>query len=196
MLKSSTDRWLLCALTLLAALGLSSGAQAQATTQLKVGVVNVRQLLEEAPQYKAAMTALENEFKPRQKEIETQQKEYKAREDKLQRDGAVMAEAERAKAERDLRDRQRELVRRQNEFLEDLNVRRNEELGKLNKTLLQEVQTYAKAQGYDLIVGDGVLFAKDSLNVTSAVIASLRGKAPAAAPAAGTTPPKPAEKKP
>ena len=196
MLKSSIDRWVLCSLLLLGALGLSSTARAQATTQLKVGVVNVRQLLEEAPQYKAAMSALENEFKPRQKEIEGQQKEYKSREDKLQRDGAVMAEAERAKAERDLRDRQRELVRRQNEFLEDLNVRRNEELGKLNKTLLQEVQTYAKAQGYDLIVGDGVLFAKDSLNVTSAVIASLRKQSPAAPPAAGAAPKPPADKKP
>ena len=44
----------------------------------------------------------------------------------LAKDGAVMAEAERRNAEKTLRDGQRELARKQNEFLEDLNVRRNE----------------------------------------------------------------------
>ena len=97
---------------------------------------------------------------PRRREIENQQKELKAREDKLTRDSAVMSEAERGKAERELRDGQREVQRRQNEYVEDLNVRRNEELGKLQRTLLQEVQTYAKAQGFDLVVGDGVLYAR------------------------------------
>ncbi len=52
-------------------------------------------------------------------------------------------------------------ARKQNEFVEDLNVRRNEELGRLQTTLLTEVQTYAKAQGFDLVIGDGVLYAKD-----------------------------------
>jgi len=179
---------------LLAALlaGVCSTAQAE----LKIGVVSVPQLMEESPQAKSAMQALQDDFMPRRREIETQQKELKAREDKLARDSAVMSEAERSKVEKDLRDGQRDLARRQNEYVEDLNVRRNEELGKLQRTLLQEVQTYARAQGFDLVIGDGVLFAKDGLNITAAVLGNLqaRGKtAPAAAPA---TAPKPVDKKP
>lgn len=198
-----TQHWRLKSL---AAVALLAGAVPAAQAQLKIGVVSVPQLIEESPQAKGAMQALQDEFMPRRREIENQQKELKAREDKLTRDSAVMSEGERSKAEKDLRDGQRDMQRRQNEYVEDLNVRRNEELGKLQRTLLQEVQTYAKAQGFDLVVGDGVLYAKDNLNITPAVLSNLQAhskSAPAAAPAAPkpaatppATTPKPAEKKP
>jgi len=180
----------------LAALLLSVSPAAFA--ELKIAVVSVPELIEKSPQAQAAMQALQDEFMPRRREIENQQKELKAREDKLTRDSAVMSESERSKGEKDLRDGQRDLQRRQNEYVEDLNVRRNEELGRLQRTLLQEVQNYAKAQGFDLVIGDGVLYAKDTLNITPAVLASLKAKAPAApAAAAPTTPaPKPTDKKP
>jgi outer membrane protein len=173
--------------------GMGPAAVAQ-TAQLKVCVVNVSQLLEEAPQAKAAMTALQSEFAPRQREIVNEQNELKAREDKLQRDSAVMSEAERNNTEKDLRDGQRELSRKQNEYVEDLNVRRNEELGRLQRILLQEVQTYAKAQGYDLVLGDSVLYARDSFNITPAVLSNLQSKAKLAP--APTAQPKTQEKKP
>ena len=48
-----------------------------------------------------------------------------------------MAENERRNAEKDLRDVQRELQRKQNEYVEDLNLRRNEDLGKLQRSLMQ-----------------------------------------------------------
>jgi outer membrane protein len=169
---------------------LLAGVCSTAHAELKIGVVSVPQLIEESPQAKGAMQALQDEFMPRRREIETQQKELKAREERLTRDSAVMSEAERTKAEKDLRDGQRDLARRQNEYVEDLNVRRNEELGKLQRTLLQEVQTYARAQGFDLVIGDGVLFAKDGINITSAVLSNLQARGKTAPPAA------PAEKKP
>lgn len=171
----------------------SLAASPVALAEIKVGVVSIGQLIEESPQAKTAMQALEDEFKPRQREIVNQQKELKAREEKFTRDSTVMSETERSRAEKDLRDSQRELLRRQNEFVEDLNVRRNEELGKLQKSLLAEVQSYARAQGYDLVVGEGVLFAKETINITPAVLSAMKAKGPAAAPAAATKPP---EKKP
>ena len=75
----------------------------------------------------------------------TQQKDLKAREDKLQKDGAVMAENERRNAEKALRDGQRELARKQNEFLEDLNVRRNEALGQLQRTVCRKSRPTRRA---------------------------------------------------
>ncbi len=172
-----------------------------ANAELKIGVVNVPRLLEEAPQAKSAMQALQDEFAPRQREIVAQTKDLKAKEEKLQRDGAVMAENERRNFEKDLRDGQREVQRKQNEYVEDLNLRRNEELGKLQRSLLQEVQTYAKASNYDLVVGDGVLFRNDSIDVTAQILSALQahykatGPAPKpatpAAPKPAATPPKP-----
>jgi outer membrane protein len=167
------------------AIGMVAAPLGAAHAEMKIAVVNVPRLLDEAPQAKAAMQALSEEFAPRQREIVAQQKDLKAKEEKLQRDGAVMAENERNKSEKDLRDGQRELQRKQNEYVEDLNLRRNEEIGKLQRSLLQEVQTYAKGANYDLVVGDGVLYATQSLDITPQVLSALqaRAKTAPAAPA-------------
>jgi outer membrane protein len=148
--------------------------------ELKIGVVNVPVLMERAPQAKLAMDALQEEFAPRQREILAKQKEYEELGTKVQRDAAVMGETERRNAENDLRNLQREVTRLQTEFREDLNLRRNEELGNLQRALLDEVQTYAKTAGFDLIVGDGVLFASPAVNVTENVLRAMEANFQAA----------------
>ena len=140
---------------------------------LKIGVVNVPVLMDQAPQTKTAMSALEEEFQPRQRELIAKQKEFEDKGAQVQRDAAVMGETERRNAERDLRELQREVTRLQTEFREDFNLRRNEELGNLQRSLLQEVQTYAQESGYDLIVGDGVLYASDTVNITESVLEAM-----------------------
>ena len=141
--------------------------------EMKIGVVNVPVLMDRAPQAKVAMDALQEEFAPRQREILAKQKEYEELGEKVQRDLQVMGETERRNAENDLRNLQREVTRLQNEFREDLNLRRNEELGSLQRSLLQEVQTYAKSMDFDLVVGDGVLYASDAVNITENVLRAM-----------------------
>lgn len=150
---------------------------AAASAELKVAVVNVPKLLEESPQAKSAMQALQDEFAPRQRAIVAQQNDLKAKQEKLERDGAVMAENERRNAEKDLREGQREMQRKQSEYVEDLNLRRNEELGKLQRSLLQEVQAYARGANYDLVVGDGVLYVTESMDITAQVLSALQERA-------------------
>ncbi len=130
----------------------------QASAEIKLGVVNFQKLLEDAPQTKTAMQALENEFAPRRRELLTMQNDLKARDEKLQKEGAVMSEADRAKAEKTLRDEQREFSRKAGEFQDDASTRRNEEIGKVQRYLVTEIQAYATAQGYDLVLGDGVFY--------------------------------------
>ncbi len=86
-----------------------------------------------------------------------------------------MAANERSAAEKTLRDGQREFARKQNEFLEDLNVRRNEVLGQLQRTILQEVQTYAKSAGLDVVVSEA-LYASPSVDVTQQVLSALQAR--------------------
>ena len=158
------------ALAISFALACSSSGIAQ---ELKFGVVNVPQLMEQAPQARVAMEALDEEFSPRQREIVAKQTELQELQERVQRDLAVMGETERRNAEKDLRDLQREVTRLQNEFREDLNLRRNEELGTLQRSLLKEVQDYALAGGYDLVVGDGVLFASSAVDITENVLRAM-----------------------
>jgi len=158
---------------------LSLGGTAVAQ-EVKIGVVNIPQLLEQAPQARVAMEALDEEFKPRQREIIARQTEFQELSEKVQRDLAVMGETERRNAEKELRDLQREVARLQNEFREDLNLRRNEELGTLQRSLLKEVQDFAQAAGYDLVVGDGVLYASSAVNITENVLRAMEANFQAA----------------
>jgi outer membrane protein len=157
-------------------------AAGQASAEIKIGVVNFQKLLEDAPQTKTAMQTLENEFGPRRRELMTMQNDLKAKEDKLQKEGSVMAEADRSNAEKTLRDGQRELSRKAGEFQDDASTRKNEELGKVQRYLVQEIQNYSNTQGFDLVLGD-VFYAKQPLDITAAVLAVLQTK-PATIPAA------------
>jgi outer membrane protein len=179
-----TKHVLSCALIAAAALACAPVAGAQA---LKIGFVNFGRLLEESPQAKAAQQALEGEFLPRQRDVAAQQKTLQEKRDKLQKEAAVMSEADRVRTEREVRDLELNVNRRFNELQEDLNLRRNEEVGKMQRALLQEVQAYARANGYQLIVSEGVLFAAEGVDITPEVVAAIKAKAPAAA----TPPPKP-----
>ena len=155
-----------------AILVLLAGGLAQAA-DMNIGVVSIGKLIEESPQAKAAMKSLQDEFAPRQRGLMSEEETLREEQEKLERDAAVMGETERREAERSLRTRTRELARKQNEYLEDLNLRRNEELGRLQRRLLEEVQTFAREKKYDLIVGDGVLYASNTIDVTAEVLAGL-----------------------
>jgi outer membrane protein len=173
----------------------------QASAEMKIGVVNFQKLLEDAPQTKSAMAALETEFAPRRRELLTMQNDLKARDEKLQKEGAVMAEPDRTKAEKTLRDQQREFQRKAGEFQDDASTRRNEEIGKVQRYLVGEIQSYSNSQGFDLVLGESVFFAKPPLDITAQVLAVLQTK-PASIPAqpagaaAGPAAPPPAAKPP
>ena len=151
---------------------LSSFAMPAVAQELKIGVVNVPFLMDRAPQTKAAMDALQEEFAPRQREFAAKAKELEDLTARIQKDAAVMGETERTNAEKELRDLRREVSRLQNEFQEDLNLRQNEELGNLQRTLLAEVQTYAQAEGYDLVVGDA-LFVSPTVDITEEMLRAI-----------------------
>lgn len=147
----------------------------------KIGYVNPARLLQGSPQAEAAMQALEREFAPRRRELETKQSEIKAMEDRLSKDGAVMSEGERGKIERSVYEQQRDLKRNSDEYQEDLNFRRNEELGKIQRQLVEAIQVIAKDQKYDLIVSEGVIHASEQIDITTLVIEQLKKTTGAAA---------------
>ena len=166
MIKSSLTATLL-------SLSLLSTSALHAQNNLKIGVVNVAQLIEQAPQSKAVNDKLQKEFQTRQSEILALRQRLQTQQETFQRDSPVMGEEERLNLERQIRDGQRELERTQNEYLEDLNIRRNEELGNLQRELLQQVQAYARAQQYDLVVAD-VLYFSTKVDITAAVLAAIQ----------------------
>jgi outer membrane protein len=187
----SLRRWVIA----MAGVTALAAAAAPAWADLKIGVVNYAKLMQESPQAKAAQDALRAEFAGKQKDLQTQQQTLKSKEDSLQRDSATMSADQRTSAERDLRDGNRELQLKVQQYQDDFNARQNEELSKLQKTLVEEVQNFAQGQKFDLVLADGVIFASPVLDVTPQVLTALQARgvrAPASASAAPTAPAKPA----
>ncbi|GAC1460611.1 MAG: OmpH family outer membrane protein [Steroidobacteraceae bacterium] len=172
----------------------ASGALAAlpARAETKIGVVDPARLLEESPQGKAISESLRGEFSPRERTLQAQGQALKAKQEKLQKDGATMTEEQRTRAEKDLRDSARDFERSKGEFQDDFTARRNEELSRLQRTLGDEVRTYAKAQGFDLILSaEAAISFAATIDVTPAILSALQARA-----GVSSSPPKAAPAKP
>jgi outer membrane protein len=163
----------------LAAVALAGGlaaAPAQAAG-LRIAVVNYGELLQEAPQAKAAVATLRAEFAPKQRSLQAQANELKVRENNLKKNSATMTQDQRDQAELDLRERYQNLARKQSEIQDDVNTRRNQLMSELQRTLVQVVQNYARQQKYDLVLADGVIYSDATLDITPAILSRLKAEA-------------------
>lgn len=187
-ISSRVAVWTVAALGALAAL--------PAWAEGKLAVVDFQRLAQESPQGKAVMDAMRTEFAPRERTLQAQMQSLKAKQDKLQKDGATMTDDQRARAEKELRDGERDFERARGELQDDVTARRNEEMSRLQRTLVEEVRGYAKAQNLDMVVsGEAVLYAAPAFDITPAVLTALQAHAaaaPAAKPAAPAATPAPA----
>ena len=136
---------------------------------LKIGFVNIPAVLEKAPQAEKAKKRLEQEFSPRDKQLVAQQKEIQSMEEKMARDASVMSDSEKRNLEKDILNKKRDAKRAQQEFSEDFNVRRNEELGKLQRRIVEAIRGIAKEQDFDLLLTEGVIYANDEIDITNQV---------------------------
>lgn len=136
---------------------------------LKIGFVNIPAVLEKAPQAEKAKKRLEQKFSPRDKQLVAQQKEIQSLEEKLTRDASVMSDSQKANLEKDILNKKRDAKRSQQEFSEDFNASRNEELGKLQRRIVEAVRAIAKEDDYDLLLTDGVIYATDQIDITAQV---------------------------
>ena len=136
---------------------------------LKIGFVNIPAVLEKAPQAEKAKKRLEQEFSPRDKQLVAQQKEIENMAAKISKDAAVMGKSEKAKLEDDILNKKRDAKRAQQQFSEDFNARRGEELGKLQNKIVEVIRGIAKDQGLDLVLTDGVIYASEQIDITAQV---------------------------
>lgn len=167
----------LVALAAVFAASLVAAPIAGAAEAMKIGFVNAAKILDKAPQAEQARNRLEKEFAPRDKELVDQQKSLRKVEERLAKDGAVMGDSERANLEREVVAKRRDLKRAQDEFREDFNLRRNEELGKLQKRVFDVIVALAREEHFDLIVNDAaVIYASDRIEITDKVLSRLGGE--------------------
>lgn len=163
------------AIAIMVFFGVSLAAQA---ADMKIGVVDMQQILQESPQGKQAHDELNKDFAPRQQKLQAKQKQLKELADKLQRNGSVMSDAEREETQKKGRDLQRELQMEGQALQEDFNQERQDKLGKLQQEIVKQVQTYGRDNHFDLILTKGAaVYAGPESDVTAAVLKKMQAAA-------------------
>ena len=144
------------------------------SAELKIGFVNMVEIMEKSPQAEAARKALEKEFSNRDKKLTAVRDEILKLEETLKKDAAIMSEKRRAELEKEIQNKKREYNRQQDELREDFNIRRNEELGKLQKYVHEVVLEVSKSENYDLVVTQPVVFASSRIDMTQRVLQKMQ----------------------
>ncbi len=145
-----------------------------AYAEQKIAFVNQSKLLQKAPQAESARNKLQKEFAKRDKSLVSLQKKIQSSTEKLQKDAAILSTAELNKLKRKITLLRRDLERDKSAFKEDLSIRQNEELIKLQKSVLKSILTIAEKEKYDLIVSDGVIYASKQMDITDKILAQLK----------------------
>lgn len=157
-------------------------APAPASAAARVGYVDMKRLLDNAPQVVAGRSRLQREFAPRDAALKADEERLTELRKKQERDGALLGkdDAERLKREIDALDRS---VRRTREELRnELKTRSDQELDRSWQEINNAVVEYAREQGYDLIVPSPVVYANPRVDITDAVLERLRRAAGARTP--------------
>lgn len=141
----------------------------------KVGFVSTERIFREAAPAKAAQAKIEQEFSRREKELQEMASRLKSMSDKLDKDAAVLSESDRIKRQRDLTDLDKDFQRKQREFREDLNQRRNEELAIVLERTNKVIKQIAETEKYDIVFQEAV-YANPRIDITDKVLKALNGK--------------------
>jgi len=140
--------------------------------EFKAGFVNTDRIFREANTAKAAQAKLEQEFSRREKDLVEQGNTLKTATEKFERDAPTMAESQRVARQRQLVDQDRDFQRKRREFQEDLNARKNEELGQVLERANKVVKQVAEAEKYDVILQEAV-YINPKHDITEKVLKAL-----------------------
>ncbi len=141
---------------------------------LKIGVVDVRAVVQESPQLQALNLQLTQKYKPREQAIIAAQVKFKAEEDKYNKTAGALSDSERTKLQNSLIFDRANLQAMITSFQQDLDNEQNSDMQKLLSQVASIVNDIAKKEHYDLILqADSVPYANADLNITKAVLRNL-----------------------
>ena len=171
-MKSSTNPLNTLRCALLAALCVTPLAQLAHAQESKIGFVNTERIFREAAPAKTAQVKIDQEFSRREKELQDLSTRLKTMSEKLDKDATTVAESERLKRQRELADLDKDFQRKQREFREDLNQRKNEELATVLERTTKVIKQIAEAEKFDIVFQEAV-YASPRIDITDKVLKAL-----------------------
>jgi len=139
----------------------------------KIGFVNTARVLKEAPQAREVEERLKAIFEPREAQLKEERQEILALEEQLKTDAELSSNARR-KLEREIRLKVSQLKFLEQEFREDQNLRRNEEIRNLQKVISNVLKKQGDNGEFDLILTEGVSYVSEQIDITAETIEMLK----------------------
>lgn len=167
-----------------AALALTPLAPAQSPTApaVRIGYVDMKRLLDNAPQVVTGRRKLEREFAAGDAALKADEARAAALRERQARDAATMNQAQADTLQREIDALDRSIKRSRDTLRADLKTRSDQELDKSWREINDAVVEFAREQGYDLIVPSPVVYASPKVDVTDRVLERLRRSAKADTP--------------
>jgi len=144
--------------------------------EIKIGYVVVEKVLKDSPQTASSNKKLEKEFKSRTDDLQKKVKAIQAQEKDYKKNSLTMSDSDKQKAQKKIQNSKIEIQRIERELREDIDIRRREEIGKLQEQINKSIQELAEKEKYDLILYQGVAYASKGIDITDDLIKTL-GKA-------------------
>ena len=151
-----------------------AAATAQTPAATRIGYVDMKRLLDNAPQVVAGRQKLEREFQPRDTSLKADEKRLQELRERQQREGAKIASAEADALKREIDALDRSIKRNRESMRNDLKSRSDQELDKSWREINDAVVAYAREQGFDIIVPSPVVYASARVDITDQVLDRLR----------------------
>lgn len=146
----------------------------------RVGYVDMKRLLDNAPQLQAGREALQREFAQRDAELKQQEQRLAELEARQRREGALLSRDDAAALQREVDTLRRSLERTRGRLRDELNARGQEEVRRRWDEIHDVVVEFARQNGYDLVVESPVIYASATIDITDEVLERLRREAAAA----------------
>lgn len=148
-------------------------AQAPAPAPARIGYVDMKRLLDNAPQVVAGRNKLEREFSARDAALKADEQRLAD----LRHKQATLAQAEADALQREIDALDRSIKRNRDAMRAELKTRSDQELDRSWREINDAVVAFAREQGYDLIVPSPVVFASPRVDITDRIIERLRREA-------------------
>jgi len=139
-----------------------------------IGFVDIPFIINNAPQALEAEQRLAVEFAPREEELKAQRAKLAELNARLKAEALELSDTQLAQLDREMRNLERRIKRDEQDFREELNIQKNNEFKKVRILVLEAIAKFGKANDYDLIISDGVLFANKRIDVTGDILDRLR----------------------
>lgn len=151
-----------------------SCGNAMASGGLKIGYVNVEQLLTQSPQVSAVNAVMTERFGGKKAELDEMKKEIQGMEENYKRNELVMTEDKLNELKKIMIGKFKGFKQKETTLGQEVQTMRSQELAKLKKSVSDVINKIAKKDKYDLILSEGVIYSSEQLDITNTVLEEMK----------------------